>query len=135
VTLLSDSTKSTALPAGTEVRRVASTEADSYPEYSIRGTWRCVELCAYFRFLSLRTVSDTTFSSKLTQLGYPSSRICIPRACNYVLYGGLRSSEWLGVSSVEAADQLSNERIIPGPNPTTVIRNMHVTCVEVFRQP
>ena len=34
-----------------------------------------------------------------------------------------------------STDQLSNERIIPGPNPNYGASHIHVTCVEVFRQP
>jgi hypothetical protein len=34
-----------------------------------------------------------------------------------------------------STDQLSNERIIPGPNPNYGALHMYVTCVEVFRQP
>jgi ATP-dependent Lon protease len=44
-----------ALPAGTEVPRIASTEARRLRRIPPHGTLRCEELCSYFRFLSLST--------------------------------------------------------------------------------
>ena len=75
------------------------------------------------------TVSDTTFNSN----GF--NKTFRPHPLTPSLPVDTPLLEFAFRAHVTTYCTLSNERIIPGPNPNYGASPRHITCVEVFRQP